>query len=141
MEDLKLDKRALAEVYFVLIMLEEEKFNKIPKELVEKIKNNRDENYEFDLENLEENMLPDTERILATIYTYYLANKEEKETIFKMIELEKRKKYGNKELFKKEKKDIIKENVEEEKLELVPVKNNFFSKIINKLKKWLKRFC
>lgn len=141
MENLKLDKRALAEVYSVLIMLEEVKFNKIPKEIVEGIRNNRDENYEFDLDSLEENMLPDTERILATIYTYYLANKDEKNIIFKMIELEKRKKYnikyGNKEILKK---DVNIKNVKEEKLEMVPVKNNFFSKFINNLKNWFKRF-
>jgi len=77
-------------------------------------------------------MLPDTEKILATIYTYYLTSQEEKNTIFQMIELEKKKKYENKEIFKEKKEKQI---VEEKVLEIVPVNNS----IIQKIKMWLRR--
>ena len=52
----KLDKRALAEVYVVLLMLEKEKINQIPQELLDGIKNNKDENYEVNFDELEDNM-------------------------------------------------------------------------------------
>ena len=143
----KLDKRALAEVYVVLLMLEKEKINQIPQELLDGIKNNRDEEYEVNFDELEDNMLPDTERVLATIYAYYLANNEEKKSIFQMIEHEKKEnfnaKYGNNEYFKTTEKSKIK--IEEskvqinEKSEMISVKNSFLSKIMYRIKSWFKK--
>ena len=143
----KLNKRALSEVYAILLMLEKEKINQIPQELLEGIKNNRDENYQVNLDEIEENMLPDTERVLATIYAYYLANKQEKNSIFQMIEHEKKQnfnaKYGSNVYFKTTEKSKIK--IEEskvqinEKLEMIPVKNSFWSKIIYRIKRLFKK--
>jgi len=129
MKNIKFDRKALTEVYQVLLMLEKDKFNKIPRDIIDGIKNNMDIEYEIDIHDIEKEMLPDTERILATIYTYYLASKDEKNTIFQMIELEKKKKYENSEIFKE------KLQVEEKPLEIVPVNNS----IIQKMKKWIKR--
>jgi len=42
MEDIKFDRRALTEVYQVLLMLEKDKFNKIPRDIIDGIKNNMD---------------------------------------------------------------------------------------------------
>ena len=143
----KLDKRALTEVYAVLLMLEKEKINQIPQDLLEGIKNNRDKEYEVYFDELENNMLPDTERILATIYTYYLANEEERNSIFQMIENEKKQKfnakYGNNENFKEMEKNEIK--IEESKVqnndnsEIIPVKNSFLSKIMYRIKSCFKK--
>ena len=143
----KLDKRALAEVYVVLLMLEKEKINQIPQELLDGIKNNRDEEYEVNFDELEDNMLPDTERVLATIYAYYLANNEEKKSIFQMIENEKKQnfkaKYGNNDSFKTNEKSKIK--IEESKVqnnensEMIQVKNSFLSKIMYRIKSWFKK--
>ena len=143
----KLDKRALAEVYAVLLMLEKEKINQIPQELLDGIKNNKDENYEVNFDELEDNMLPDTERVLATIYAYYLANNEEKKSIFQMIENEKKQKFnaqygGNEKINATEKIEI---NIEEskvpinEKSEMIQVKNSFLSKIMYRIKNWFKK--
>jgi len=132
MKNIKFDRKALTEVYQVLLMLEKDKFNKIPRDIIDGIKNNMDIEYEIDIHDIEKEMLPDTERILATIYTYYLASKDEKNTIFQMIELEKKKKYENKEIFKEKKEKQI---VEEKVLEIVPVNNS----IIQKIKMWLRR--
>ena len=129
MEKVCFDKRSLAEVYTVLIMLEKEKLNKIPKEIIEGIKNNRDLEYEIDFDTIENNMLPDTQKILSTLYVYYLANPEERDTVFKMIELEKKKKYKNIDVFK------FKGNqktINEEKQKMVQYKEN----IILKIKNW-----
>ena len=143
----KLDKRALSEVYAILLMLEKEKINQIPQELLDGIKNNRDEEYEVNFDELEDNMLPDTERVLATIYAYYLANNEEKKSIFQMIENEKKQnfkaKYGNNDSFKATEKNEFK--IEEskvqinEKLEMIPVKNSFWSKIIYRINRLFKK--
>jgi len=132
MKNIKFDRKALTEVYQVLLMLEKDKFNKIPRDIIDGIKNNMDVEYEIDINYIEKEMLPDTEKILATIYTYYLTSQEEKNTIFQMIELEKKKKYENKEIFKEKKEKQI---VEEKVLEIVPVNNS----IIQKIKMWLRR--
>lgn len=99
MNSIKFDRKALTQVYEILLRLENDKFNKIPKEIIKGIESNRDIEYETEFRQIEENMLPDTEKILTSIYTYYLTNKEEKHTILKMTELEKKKKYGDKRMF------------------------------------------
>ena len=92
MQKTKLDPRALKEVYEVLLLLNLEELNKIPKPLIDAIKNNCDMEYEVDFEKLENEMLPDTENILSTIYIDYLSTDEEKNIIKKLIILEKQKK-------------------------------------------------
>ncbi len=99
MNNIKFDRKALTQVYEILLRLENNKFNKIPKKIIKGIEANRDIEYETDFKEIEENILPDTEKILTSIYTYYLTNKEERDTILKMAELEKKKKYGNKKMF------------------------------------------
>jgi len=146
MENIKLDSKALTEVYEVLLMLDKDKFDKIPKNIIEGIKNNRDIEYEVDINDIEENMLSDTQKILATIYTYYLATPEEKSTIFQMIELEKKQQYGktptfnqNQLMFQPTQNNQIEKELEthsvKEQLALTPVSDN----IISRIKKWLKK--
>ena len=137
MENLRLDRSALAEVYIILLMLPKEKLNKIPKELVEGIRCNREENYEIDMDKIEEEMLPDTEKILAAIYTYYLASGEEKNTIIQLIELEKKNKYKESDILKRETDLIIVDNESEE---IIATKNNIFVRIKNWIKSIIRRF-
>ena len=67
----KFDKKALAEVYEVLIMLDKKDLTKIPKRLVETIKLNKDNEYKVDFQDIEDGkILPDTIKILSTLYTY-----------------------------------------------------------------------
>ena len=62
----KFDRRALSEVYEVIIMLEDKELKKIPTRLIEAIKLNKDNDYEVDFQNIEEgNMLSDTIKILS----------------------------------------------------------------------------
>ena len=91
----KFNRKALAEVYEVLMLLEKNQLSKIPKKLVKTIKENKDNDYEVDLQEIENgNLLSETNIILGTIYTYYLATNEEKSIINKLINL-KKEKYKN----------------------------------------------
>ena len=66
MVETSLDRRALAEVYNVLIMLEASVFKKIPNDIIQAIKNNMDADYKVEWDKLQKGiMLEDTEKILA----------------------------------------------------------------------------
>ena len=126
----KIDRRVLAEVYEVLMLLEKSKLSMIPEDLVKTIKENKDNNYEVDIHEIENGkMLQDTSRILATIYTYYLATDEEKNVINKFINLEKEKNRENYEVFNKDNQKIQIEN------KTIHQRQNLLSKLIDKLKK------
>ena len=127
----KIDIRDLAEVYEVLMLLEKSKLSMIPEDLVKTIKENKDNNYEVDIHEIENGkMLQDTSRILATIYTYYLATDEEKNVINKFINLEKEKNRENYEVFNKDNQKIVQiEN------KTIHQRQNLLSKLIDKLKK------
>ena len=88
MIDTYFDKKALTEVDQVLNMLEDKDLAKIPNKIIETIRTNKDNTYELDMQKLERGeMLEDTEKILATIYSYYLASEDEKDVIFKLIKI------------------------------------------------------
>ena len=127
----KIDRRVLAEVYEVLMLLEKSKLSMIPEDLVKTIKENKDNNYEVDIHEIENGkMLQDTSRILATIYTYYLATDEEKNVINKFINLEIEKNRENYEVFNKDNQKIVQiEN------KTIHQRQNLLSKLIDKLKK------
>lgn len=136
MVNIKFDRKALAEVYEVIIMLKNEDFNKVPKEIVEAIKLNKDNEYEVDFQKLvRDEMLPDTRQILSAIYTYYLADKEEKKVIFELINIRKqtRVKYP---IFEKSNK--IEENSNIQDI-IVIKKQNFFARIFEKIKNIFRR--
>lgn len=130
------DRKALAEVYEVIIMLKNEDFNKIPKEIVEAIKLNKDNEYEVDFQKLvRDEMLPDTRQILSAIYTYYLADKQEKKVIFELINIRKQThvKYP---IFEKNNKIEENSNIQD----MVAIKKqNLFARIFEKIKRILRR--
>lgn len=129
----KFDRRALSEVYEVIIMLEDKELKKIPTRLIEAIKLNKDNDYEVDFQNIEEgNMLPDTIKILSTLYTYYLASEEEKNVIFKLINNKKKQYQINYPIFKNKHIETKEENKEQSMV--IVKKENFIRKILNKIK-------
>ena len=75
-------KNAYTEVYTILQELNEEEYNKIPPEVIETIEANRDEDYEYELDDevelKEQPMLPETKAILFNLFRDYLANPEQK---------------------------------------------------------------
>ena len=93
MNNKEFDIKALSQAYEILIRLDSEKFNKIPKDIIAGIKENRDKEYEFDSNNIDKNLLPDTKKIITAIYASFLTNIDEKRVIYRMMELEKKKKY------------------------------------------------
>ena len=132
----KFDKKALAEVYEVLIMLDKKDLTKIPKRLVETIKLNKDNEYEVDFQDIEDGkILPDTIKILSTLYTYYLASQEEKNVIFKLINSKKEQhKEVDYPIFKNRIVDIKEQNKEQNMM--IVKKDNLLKKILYKIKKF-----
>ena len=139
---------AYTEVYTILQDLNEEEFNKIPAEIIETIEANRNEDYEYELDDelelKEQPMLPETKAILFNLFRDYLATPEQKAKIIRMQneerqknELKKSKMYSTDVFENKEEKKI--ETPEKEIVQLVKYKENIFKKILNKIKSFLKQ--
>lgn len=137
-------KNAYTEVYTILEDLNEEEYNKIPPEVIETIKENRNEEYFFELDEdltlKEQTMLPETKAILFNLFRDYLATQEQKEKIIKMQneerqknELEKQKQY-NIDVFANKYNQNKTERIDE--IQLVEYKENIFKKILNKIKRF-----
>lgn len=97
-------KIAFSEVYEILQYLDKDEYKKIPQELIETIKNNRDKDYLYNIDSekklKEQKMLPETKAILFNIFRDYLCTEAQKETIknwqiddLNKIEKEKKLKY------------------------------------------------
>lgn len=141
-------KNAYAEVYIILQELNEEEYNKIPPEVIETIEANRNEAYEYELdEELElkdQPMLPETKAILFNLFRDYLATPEQKAKIIRMQneerqknELKKQQMY-NTDIFANKPKENLTEN-NSETMQIVEYKENFFKKILNKIKSFFIR--
>lgn len=81
-------KNAYAEVYTILQELNEEEYNKIPPEVIKTIEANRNEEYEYELDDeldlKDQPMLPETKAILFNLFRDYLATPEQKAKIIRM---------------------------------------------------------
>ena len=145
---------ACSEVYIILQDLDETEYNKIPKEVIEIIKLNRNKDYNYELNNKlklkEQPMLPETKAILFNLFRDYLATQEQKQKIIRIQkeerqknELKKQQKY-NIDLFKdKQREDNTKHDIIEENKEIkqiIKYKENIFIKILNKLKSFCKNW-
>ena len=141
-------RNAYKEVYTVLQDLNEEEYNKIPPEVIETIKENSNEEYEFVLnDELEEQLLlPETKAILFNLFRDYLATPVQKEKIIKMqteerkkLEEKKKQNYDNVDIFKTNKNKDVEEKVNIQELQLVQIKKGgLFRKLINKIKLFFK---
>lgn len=136
-------KNAYTEVYTILQELNEEEYNKIPSEVIETIEANRNEEYEYELDDelelKEQTMLPETKAILFNLFRDYLANPEQKAKIIKMQneerqknELKKQKIYNTDVFENKPKENIIEKN--NETMQIVEYKESIFKRILNKIK-------
>lgn len=138
-------KNAYTEVYTILQELNEEEYNKIPSEVIEAIRANMNEEYEYELdEELElkdHQMLLETKAILFNLFRDYLATPEQKEKIIRMQneerqknEIKKQQQY-NTDVFERKHKENSKQN-EKESVQLIEYKENIFKKILNKIIKF-----
>ena len=141
-----LNKR-LVEVDEILNYLSEEDLLKIPEDIRNTIKENKDKNYTWNYDEnkhlKDQNLSRDTIIILSYLNMEYLLNEEQKQLMQKIHELNEKKleeakieKYGVDDLFKRNKKqqEEIKETEQIQKQALVEYKESFFTKMINKIK-------
>ena len=142
----------LAEVYEILKFADEETKNALPEEFKTFIKENKSEYIaKIDPEKTlkEQELLYETKVILAVMYRDYWASPEERIKLIEYDKLQllkkemaKEKNYNYEEMFKD--KEVVEENKkeiqnkeEEIKTELI-VNEKFFSKILNKIKRFFK---
>ena len=149
MED-SIYKDAFKEVYDILENTDEELLKKIPTKFMEFIKNNMNMEYKTNIQKDigidKQNLLKETESILALIYRSYWATREEKEEFarkskIEAIEAERKKQ----EEFKGKSIDEIfnrKVNIEKVTIDnnlMVIQKESFVKRILNKILKIFKR--
>ena len=138
-------KDAYVEVLGILDLLDEEQKNRIPKKLKEFFENNKNQDYQVNIDSNipleEQNLLQETVDILAMLkLNYWCTIEKEKEGLLNLLnenekkyQEELRKKYNPNNLFKdKESKRVIYTN---EELSIVKYKESIFKRI----KDWLKR--
>ena len=138
-------KNAYTEVYEILEQLDEEEYNKIPSEVITAIGENRNTEYEFELDEelelKEQELLPETKAILFNIFRDYLSTPEQKEKIIKMQAEERQKneqkkaKQYNSDLFAN-KQNV--QSIEREHTELIKYKENIFKRIFNKIRQFFR---
>ena len=140
---------AYTEVYEILSCLNKEEYSKIPEELIEVFEENRNLDYEYEINDEQDlskqPMLKETKAILLNIFRDYLATPEQSQKIKQWLQadreyLEKqsKEKYSSnifENRIKKEKENIEKSNT------LVPIefkRKTIFQKIMDKLRKIIK---
>ncbi len=144
-------KNAYKEVYIILSYLEDDNYNKIPEEVINAIKANMNEEYEYEMNEevdiYKQEMLSETKATLFNIFRDYLATPEQKEKIIKMqsedrkkAEMKKKEKYKTDNLFnnRKDKESLLsdkKNNIKLENTELIEIKEKtILQKILQKIK-------
>ncbi len=144
--------KRLVEVDEILKYLSEEDLLKIPEDIRQLIKDNKDKEYTWQYDETkplkDQNVSRDTIAFLSYLNMEYLLNEKQKQFMQQMHEMNERKLEEEKaEKYKVD--DLFKRNVtkqEEQKNEevvqetaLVEYKESFFAKIVNKIKSFFKR--
>ncbi len=139
-------KNVYAEAFVILKHLEDDAYNKIPKEVMLAIEENRNLEYNYemneDLDLEKQPMMQETKAVLFNIYKDYIATPEEKAIIEKDLQRQreeinqlKKEKYNPDDIFKDQRK---KPNVCNQAEQLSVVKNdNIIKRIINKIRQLL----
>ena len=141
-------KKAYKEVTEILRYIPKEEFDKIPPYIITNMNKEKDNDYNYqithfdDFENQE--MLTETKTILAVLYRDYWATDYQKERIIakekydmNLLEEQKKEQYKTEDLFKNRRKtQNTNESTDVEEKALVEIKKqNFFVKLILKIKK------
>lgn len=121
--------------------------DKIPVELEENLKMQANKEHEFHIDKTktlkEQNMLPETKKILAGIYIKYLHPEEENEImeIWKQNEIKQQQKnremYNPDNLFKKKKEIVTETSIENN--QLIKIEDVWYKKVIMKIQNVIKR--
>lgn len=139
--------RAYTELIEILRTISRTDLIKIPRDILQFYISNRDKNHKFiyneTLQFKDPNMMQLTKILFANLYVEYWATEERKKEIRKQdreellrIEAEKQELYSVDDLFKKRKEMLVDKN--EEISMIIVEKKNIFSRIIEKVRKWLK---
>ena len=143
-------KNAFMEVSKILSCIDKEDFNKIPKDVIYVIEQNKNLDYEYnmnkELDIFKQPMLLKTRVILYNIFRDYWATQNQRQDIIKMQAKERymleeiKKNEYNKEIFrKKENRDKVLSKNEEKRMNMPVVKKgNFIYNLFDKIKRWIK---
>lgn len=144
--------QAFSETYDVINHMSKEMQEKIPKSFINLIKENRDLDYKVNIDyskDIKEQLLKETKIILSLVYRDYLCSSEKREELLALdIEEIRREEKSSQEKYqidydsrKKEKLQDVEElkNKEQETLPIKVEKDKLYIKIINFIKKILKR--
>ena len=89
-----MDRRAYSEVNYIINEMPEDMKNKIPQDIIINIQNKMDKQYIIQFKDIEyDELLPDTERLLAVLYADYIAPEEERRLCYVAITRAKEKLY------------------------------------------------
>ena len=144
--------KRLVEVDEILNYLSEEDLLKIPEEVRNTIKENKDKEYFWKYDETkplkEQDVSRDTIAFLSYLNMEYLLNEKQKEFMQQLHELNEKKleeakaeKYGVEDIFKRNKtqQEETEEIEQEQELSLVEYKESFFTKVISKIKNFFAR--
>ena len=145
-------KKAYTELYEFVSNLDDEPKNKIPKNVLENLKKDKDNNYYFKFDKskglFEQDYMTETKALIVELYEKYLAPEEELVLWKKYnylcnnaIEDEKNKAH-NPDVFKKKKETLKEEFIKKEENALIEVDNkkeSFIKKIIKRIKRKFKK--
>ena len=144
-------KKAFVELEAVLKCLNYDDYNKIPKNLINEIEQNKDKEYKYEynetLEYYKWNFMPETKALLYNIFKNYLATEKQMEDLRKKelieinkLEEEKKKKYNTENIFKNSGlKNSQQEKKDKECNKIIKYKESFIKRIFRKIKsifKW-----
>lgn len=140
MIDKLLMPKAYVEVLEILKHIPIEDYNKIPYEIIENMQLNMDKEYKYEVANFdnfqEQEMLKETETILAVLFRDYWATEKQRKRILekekydlKVLEEEKRKIYNPDDIFKKNKNTNVEIPENNTNTALIEYKESFFTKL------------
>lgn len=149
-------QNAFTEVSTILSYIDEVEFNKIPKNVISVIEQNKNRDYEYEMNEeidiFSQPMLPETKAILYNFFRDYWATPEQKQKIIKMqreerykVEKNKRKDYVYEGFFKRNENsynNIVKNDLNNNyniiSMQVIK-KDNFIVKLFNKIKELFRK--
>lgn len=131
--------KAYREVYEILKYIPKEDIEKIPKDFLQTIEDNMDKEYHYKIDENksfeEQDTLKETKAIISIIYKDYWTTPKRKQELIKIrreqrnaLEHEKMKKYDSNIIFRQ------KEEIMQATLAPISKKDNFFARVLNKIK-------
>ena len=136
--------RAYTEVLEIIKYFPKNEYNKIPKERIEYYKNNKDNNYNFEInpkiDLLKQNVSKEAGAIIVMLFKEYFATdlqKEKLEELLKLnekkLEIEKREKFNPDDIFKNKEKESNKKEINAN-LPIEIKNDSFFKRMLNYIK-------